>query len=454
MTDLQSTAAPDGRPSSVPELVKAWKVSGRKARVLEARLQRTIEVARRYRRDLLRLAEQNRSWKLQADTLQQKLLELLQQKSPPAETPPLLAEVPESDESVPAEHFRQLMLRLRQAHELIAEFEKLLEFREKQVHELLSRSSQGPSPEDWRLQTLQRELTDARHRIRLLTQELAQQQSRDSEFATMAGRVTELEQQLARLASEGDAALHSQLQQREQQIEHLQEQVHVRLEELRKAVASIHAARDRIKALEDELERVKQSSSEEGGEILNLQDEVARLQDENEHLLGQRASLQEENARLKAAGSTGDKEREAKLEAMVADLRQKLQLAHTKFVEVRSVLQDKHNQLVQLQNRSLELEKSSELVEHGGRTLQAALAESERQNALLKAQVEELRKRPAAALGDASEAMAALEVKLKEARRSAVRAQSEAGQKRKELKLAQDEVQQLKAMVLSLGGTV
>lgn len=503
----------EARPANLKELVRAWKVSGRKAQVLETRLQQAVEVARRYRRDLLRLAEQNRSRKLRADELQEKLLQLLEKRNP--EPPPSveLPELPETGETVPAETVRQLFVRLREAHQLVAEFETLLEFREKQVHELLTRQAQGPAAEDWRVQTLQRELTEARHRIRLLTQEIAQQQA----VADASGRVAELEEQLAGLVARGDSALQAQLQQRDAQIAQLQEQVNVRLEELKKAVATIHAARDRIKSLEQDVETARQAAAQVDrsaqddtndllSEITNLQDELARVHDECEELSArlsaseveakaahqralelesenarlkdqpvgnpqaeaqlqklaqQFAALQAENATLKAqpAAAAPDSERSARLEAAVVDLRQKLQLAGSKYQEVKAALIEKHQQLVVLQNRSLELEKNSENMQNGGRALETALAESRKQNAVLHAQLEALRKAgppagAAAAAGAGSEELASMQNKLKEARRSAVRAQAEAGLKRKEMAKLQEEVDSLKAKVLSLGGTL
>ncbi len=507
MTESNSEA----KPANVKELVKAWKVSGRKAQVLETRLQQAVEVARRYRRDLLRLAEQNRSRKLRADELQEKLLQLLEQRNPDPRPPSELPEVPDTGETVPAETVRQLFVRLREAHELVAEFETLLEFREKQVHELLTRQAQGPMAEDWRVHTLQRELTEARHRIRLLTQEISQQQA----AADASGRVAELEQQLASLVAKGDSALQTQLQQRDAQIAQLQEQVSVRLEELKKAVATIHAARDRIKALEHEVETARQAaaqvdsgSQDETADLLNeitsLQDELARVQDENEELSSRKnqaeheakeaaqlvhglqaenaalkaqaashpqaeaqvqqlahqlAALQQENALLKAQPApAGDADRSARLEAAVVDLRQKLQLAGSKYQEVKAALIEKHQQLVVLQNRSLELEKTSENMQNGGRALETALAESRKQNTILTAQLEALRKAgpPAAAasVGAGSEEIASMQNKLKEARRSAVRAQAEAGLKRKEMAKLQEEVDALKAKVSALGGTL
>lgn len=472
------------KPANVKELVKAWKVSGRKAQVLETRLQQAVEVARRYRRDLLRLAEQNRSRKLRADELQEKLLQLLEQRSSEPAPPAELPAVPADGETVPAETVRQLFVRLREAHDLVAEFETLLEFREKQVHELLTRQAQGPVGEDWRVQTLQRELSEARHRIRLLTQELSQQQ-----VASDAGtRVAELEQQMAALVSQGDSALQAQLAQRDAQIAQLQEQVNVRLEELKKAVATIHAARDRIKSLEQELEMARQAAAQAGTngaeeaadllrEVTNLQDELARVQDENEDISARKneaehearemekrvQALETENATLKAQGAAApaalDTERTAKLEAAVVDLRQKLQLAGSKYQEVKAALIEKHQQLVTLQNRSLELEKSSEAIQHGGRTLEAALADSRKQNTVLQAQLEALRKAGppaggAASASGATEEMASMQNKLKEARRSAVRAQAEAGLKRKEMAKLQEEVESLKARVVALGGTL
>lgn len=467
MTESSTAAQKLVRPSNVQELVKAWKVSGRKAQVLETRLQQAVEVARRYRRDLLRLAQQNRSRKLQADGLQQKLLQLLEQRHPePTSESAPLPEFPEGDESVPADSVRQLLSRLREAHDLVAEFETLLEFREKQVHELLSRPAQSAPGEDWRLITLQRELTESRHRIRLLTQELAQQQAGGGD-PQAAQRVVELERQVAELASKGDAALQEQLRQRDQQVAQLQEQVATRLEELKKAVATIHAARDRIKGLEQELETVKQSASQGASqdevndllrEVTNLQDEIARVTEENENLSAKKRALEAENAELRAAGAgAGDGQRVAKLEAAVVDLRQKLQLAGTKYQEVKAALIEKHQQLVQMQSRSAELEKSGEQMQHSGRTLEAALADARKQNAVLQSQLEALRKAgpPAAAVtGDAGEALASMENKLKEARRMAVRAQAEAGLKRKELATAQKELEAMKAKVLALGGTV
>ena len=481
VTESTLQGSPENRPANVKELVKAWKVSGRKAQVLETRLQQAVEVARRYRRDLLRLAEQNRSRKLRADELQEKLLQMLEQRSP--EQPPKaeLPVLPDSEESVPADYVRQLLVRLREAHDLVAEFETLLEFREKQVHELLSSRAQGTVADDWRVQTLQRELTEARHRIRLLTQEVAQQQA----AGNASERVAELESQLAALVSQGDGALQAQLQQRDAQIAQLQEQVGVRLDELKKAVATIHSARDRIRALEQELETVRQSATQvDSGagdeaadllrEVTNLQDELARVQDENEEMSTRKneaereakefsariAALEQENARLKAqpAPAAGaDPERTARLEAAVVDLRGKLQLAGSKYQEVKAALIEKHQQLVGLQSRSLELEKNSELIQHGGRTLEAALADSRKQNTVLQAQLEAIRKAGSAAAapaGEPSEALASMETKLKEARRSAVRAQAEAGLKRKEMAKMQEELEAVKAKVVALGGSL
>jgi chromosome segregation ATPase len=481
VTEPNPTAGPAAaaatKPTSVQELVKAWRVNGRKAQVLESRLHQAVEVARRYRRDLLRLAEQNRHRKIQAETLQQKLLQLLEQRSAPPPDSPELPPLPPGDDQVPAEYVRHLLLRLREAHELVAEFESLLEFREKQVHELLSRQASGAeTAPDWRVFTLQRELTEARHRIRLLTQELAGQ-TPAGEDAGLRSRVAELEQRLAESASGGagaDAALQAQLAQRDQQIAQLQDQLNLRVEELKKALPAIHAARDRIAKLEADLEeaRHQDEAAELLTEITTLQDEIARLNEENESLskgapaaavadpaLASRVQqLEAENATLRA--STADPVRMAKLEAGVVELRGKLQLAGSKYQEVKAALIEKHQQLVALQNRSQETEKKGEFLEPLVRTLEAALEDSRRENAALQLQLEEQKKRAnqaeAAGIGagaaDSSEAMASLEGKLKEARRSAVRAQAEAGLKRKEVAKLQEEVEALKARVAQLGG--
>lgn len=441
------------RPSRVEDLVRAWKLSGRRAQVLETRLHQAVEVARRYRRDLLRLAEQNRSRKLQAEELQQKLLQLLE-RPVPAPQVEALPPLPEGDEQVPATYVRQLLLRLREAHDLVAEMETLLEFRERQVHQLLTQAgSEGAG--DWRVSILQRELTDARHRIRLLTQELsAQPASADS-----AQRVAELEARLAEVMQHGDQALAGQLQAREQQVGQLQEQLNTRVEELKKAVGHIQQARERIRTLESELEAARQAASQdETGELLNeitaLQDEIARLQEESDRhaaraagadpgLARRVAELEAENQALK-----GDAQKMARLEAGVVELRQKLQLAGSKYQEVKAALIEKHQQLVQLQGRSQE--SMQPLV----RTLETALEEARRQNAALQQQIEMLKRRGEAPVAEPSEALASMEAKLKEARRSAVRAQAEAGLKRKEMARLQEEVEALKAKVVALGGSL
>ncbi len=450
--------------------MKAWRVSGRKAQVLESRLHQAVGVARRYRRDLLRLAAQNRTRKIQAEGLQAKVLELLER---PAPEPPVqeLPLIEEGDESVPAAFVRQLLQRLRESHQLIAELETLLEFREKQVHDLLARHSDDtPMAQDWRLVTLQRELTDARHRIRLLTQELTQKPPAEAVDDSSA-RIADLERQLGELMSQGDDALRQQLAARDQQIEQLQAQVQVRVEELKKAVSTIHAARDRIKALESELEVARQGANQdEAAELLNevtaLQDEIARLQEENENLAARRESapafeqrireLETENAQLKASA---DGQRTAKLEAALMDFRQKLQLAGAKYQEVKAALIEKHQQLVEIQGRSQESEKRGEFLEPLVRTLESALEDTRRQNAVLQRQVDDQKKRLESAASGApavepSEALASMENKLKEARRSAVRAQAEAGMKRKEVAKLQEELEALRAKVVALGGTL
>ncbi len=443
------------RPSRVEDLVRAWKLSGKRAQALETRLHQAVEVARRYRRDLLRLAEQNRSRKLHAEELQQKLLQLLE-RPVPAPQVEALPPLPEGDEQVPAAYVRQLLLRLREAHDLVAEMETLLEFRERQVHQLLTQAgSEGTG--DWRVSILQRELTDARHRIRLLTQELsAQPASTDS-----VQRVAELEARLAEVMQQGDQALAGQLQAREQQVGQLQDQLNTRVDELKKAVGHIQQARERIRTLESELEAARQAASQdETGELLNeitaLQDEIARLQEESDRhaakaagadpeLARKVAELEAENQALKASG---DAQKMARLEAGVMELRQKLQLAGSKYQEVKAALIEKHQQLVQLQGRS------QESMEPLVRTLEAALEEARRQNAALQQQIEMLKRRSEAPVAEPSEALASMEAKLKEARRSAVRAQAEAGLKRKEMARLQEEVEALKARVIALGGSL
>jgi DNA repair exonuclease SbcCD ATPase subunit len=432
-------------PSNVQELVRAWKVSGRKAQVLESRLVQAVEVARRYRRDLLRLAEQNRSHKLQADSLQQRLLTLLEERqSPPSATSPEALVVPEGDESVPAEFVRQLLQRLREAHELAQEFERLLEFRERQVHELIACQAQGPSHEDWRVATLQRELTDARHRIRMLTQELAQQSAPAGDAAE---RISQLEQKVIELASQDSSQLQLQLEEKSQLIHQLEAVVHSRTEELKKAAATIGAARDKIRALESQ----SGDANELLEEVTRLQDEIARLEGESEVIPELRSQIQE--LKKNGAGPAPNQERMARLEAAVVDLREKLQLAGSKYQQVAQALREKHQALVELQGRSSESQKKEQFLEPLVRTLEAALEESRRQNATLQAQMEALRKAGAAPTAEPSEALASMESKLKEARRSAVRAQAEAGLKRKELAKANEELEAMKAKVIALGGT-
>lgn len=446
----------------VQELVKAWRLSGRKAQVLEGRLQQAVEVARRYRRDLLRLAEQNRTRKLQAESLQQKLLQLLEQRAPEPAPSELLSEVPEGDESVPAGYVRQLLSRLRESHSLLAEFETLLEFREKQVHELLASQAAPVGGDDWRVQTLQRELTDARHRIRLLTQELAQQKVQSGGQEALQARVNELEKQLAEVVASGDAALQGQLRHREEQIAQLNEQFQVRLEELKKAAVTIHTARDRIRQLESDLAAAQSAPPQEDqsdlvAELTALQDEIGRLQQENEQIPELHRQLAEARAEsARQAGASADPTRMAKLEAALLDMRQKLELAGNKYKEVKAALIEKHQQLLELQNRSQESEKKGQFLEPLVRTLESALEDSRRQNTALQSQLESMKKAPpvAAVGGDSSEALASMENKLKEARRSAVRAQAEAGLKRKEMAKLQEEVEALRAKVLALGGTL
>ena len=431
------------KPNNVQELVKAWKVSGRKAQVLENRLVQAVEVARRYRRDLLRLAEQNRSRKLQAESLQQKLLSLLEERqAAPSHEP--LAPLPDGEESVPAEYVHQLFLRLREAHDLVREFENLLEFRERQVHELLARQIEGEAGEDWRVTTLQRELTDARHRIRILTQELAQQSAPSGDAAA---RIADLEKKLVELASQDQGPVLSQLAEREQQIQQLEALVHGRTEELKKAAATIGAARDKIRSLENQ----GSESAELLEEVTRLQDEIARLQGEAELV----PELQAQIEQLKASAGTGqaDPQRTAKLEAAVIDLREKLQLAGSKYQQVAQALREKHQALVELQSRTSESAKKEQFLEPLVRTLEAALEESRRQNSTLQAQMEALRKAGSAPPAEPSEALASMESKLKEARRSAVRAQAEAGLKRKELAKIAEELEAMKAKVVALGGT-
>jgi hypothetical protein len=216
--------ASQAKPTSVKELFKAWKVSDFRAHQLESKLRETAKSAQRYRRDLLKLVEQNQLRKQQSDGLRSHLLQVLERQVPATQVATI--EIPQDAEAVPAHAVHNLLVRLRESQELVEEYQTLLQFRENQVQELLARPvDTNPSAsrikEDFLTSQLQQRLSEARHRIRLLTKELA-----------AAQQLTPPPQ------SPGEEELTQQLQRREQQLRDLAAQV----QPIQEAVKRLQAA--------------------------------------------------------------------------------------------------------------------------------------------------------------------------------------------------------------------
>lgn len=527
MSDTHESTTPEAtsatKPTSVRELVKAWKRSDLKVTRLESRLQETAKSAQRYRRDLLLLVRQNQLRKQQSDHLRHHLLTVLERQSPPTQTEAPL-EIPQDAEPVPAAAVVKLLERLRDSQKLVEEYQTLLKFRENQVQELLAHSpaasQASPIREDFVQSQLRQRLSEARHRIRLLTKELAAAQ----ELAP------------PKAETPAEVELTAQLHKREQQLRDLATQVQPLQEAVKKLQAALTDSLQKQKELEAKVSTSGGSSESEDlfQEVLTLQEEIGRLQDENlrlsdqaqeglslveernafqqqisalqgqlassltansggpdgqvvaqlqakiaeqeeqlgaalHQLQGQVAQLSEleqlraeiaqlrqtskpdasqqaEIARLaselqaaRTALAGAGVGRNEKLEAAVIELKSKLQLAASKYQEVKQAVIDKHKELGEAKAANQLLESRNAGLEPAVRTLEAALSEARQEAERLKRELEARKNQPAAATG-APVDTSGLEEKLKEARRSAVRAQAEAGMKRKEAAKLQEEL--------------
>jgi chromosome segregation protein len=459
--------ASQAQPTSVKELFKAWKVSDFRAQQLESKLQETAKSAQRYRRDLLRLVEQNQLRKQQSDGLRSHLLQVLERQVPISQVVPI--ELPTDAEAVPAQAVHNLLLRLRESQQLVEEYQTLLQFRENQVQELLARPVEayaGSSriKEDFLTTQLQQRLSESRHRIRLLTKELAAAQ-----------------QLTPPPLSAGEEELTQQLQRREQQLRDLAAQVQPIQDAVKKLQAALQESQQKLQAAEAKLSESGSTASSEAEdlfqEILSLQEEVGRLQEDNlklqeqiegaessepfkvqiqaleqrleaeiqkslvvEALQAEASRLHQENETLRQA-SGSNSGRNEKLEAAVIELKNKLQLAATKYHEVKQMLLDKHRELNELKASTPVPAAADESLIPVVRTLESALDQARQEAERYKAQLAEAQSvAPVAAAAPAAGDAAALEAKLKEARRSAVRAQAEAGMKRKEAAKLQEEL--------------
>ena len=482
-------------PKTVKELVAAWQLSGRQARHLRVKLRELAQHAQKYRRDLLFLVQQNQHRKQQAEDLRARLVAVLERQNGAGGGTEIALPQPADGESVPAPVVHSLLKRLRESQAILEEYDTLLQFRENQVQELLGRVQSAPEGgagnQDFVVAQLRKQLSQARHRIRLLTRELTQSQgvaAASPALAEYQERVRQLEELLGQFSS--GSVTPQALQEKDAQLLALANQVGPLQEAVQKLQAAFETAQRRV--LELESRPVSEGASDSNEEILqelaSLQDEVGRLQEENEllrsneggippevleqitsklndthrqleeeqarrvsleEIVREMSVLREENAALKAGA--GDSQRAEKLEAAMVELRGKLQLAASKYQEVKQALLDKHRELNELKARSQETEKKSEFLVPVVQTLESALNEARQEVENLKGQLAQEKQRsataapasaPAAAGG---EDLAAMEAKLKEARRSAVRAQAEAGVKRKEAAKLQEELNHARA---------
>ena len=497
---LASTPAP---PKTVKELIAAWQLSGRQAHHLRRKLKQVAEHAQRYRRDLLFLVQQNQLRKQQAEDLRARLLAVLERQQGSQGGQDESFEIGADEESVPANFVRNLLKRLRDSQAILEEYDTLLQFRENQVQELLAAAqarpdagSNGQAP-DFLVGQLRKQLSQARHRVRLLTRELAQSTpgaaSGQSEYQE---RVKQLEALVAQTASGTSIEL---LQEKERHIEGLAQQVGPLQEAVKRLQSSLEASQKRVQELEARPSGggLPSEADEMLEEVAALQAELDRLHDENDqlrahsdpdamvqvtaqiNLLNQQLEeernrrqqveevarevglLKQENEALRSGAA--DSQRTEKLEAAVVELRAKLQLAASKYQEVKQALLDKHRELNELKAKTAENEKKSEFLAPVVQTLEAALNEARTEAEKSKAELAAERQKVAAlqkgqvapavagAPAASGEALAAMEAKLKEARRSAVRAQAEAGVKRKEAAKLQEEVAALKEKLKAHG---
>ena len=476
-------------PKTVKELIAAWQSSGQQALHLRRKLKEVAQYAQRYRRDILFLAQQNQLRKQQADDLRARLVAVLERQQTAQGSDEEIF-VAADQESVPAELVHKLLKRLRDSQAILEEYDTLLQFREKQVQELLAAgTAPSGSPQDFLVGQLRQQLSQARHRVRLLTRELVQQSpgTASSSLAEYQERVRQLEILLTQTGSGSSA---TQIAEYEDRIRQLDSLVAARELELREAQRGLQESTspprgesgdseellEEIAALQDELGRLQEDVSllQKENDGLRIQADPEALRQATERLKEAQHALEQERVRRTQLESvahevnllrqenvalktgSGDPQRMEKLEAAVVDLHGKLQLAATKYQEVKQALLDKHRELNELKSKNQESEKKSEFLVPVVQTLEAALnearAEAEKGRNELSAerqkcaQLEKMAVAGAAPAGGAPpEEIANMESKLKEARRSAVRAQAEAGVKRKEAAKLQEELNLVKA---------
>ena len=476
-TTQEKSPSPKG-PVTVGEVVNAWQRSGRRAAALQQKLEVVSKVSRQRYEDLTRLAKVTRKRRQQNERLQAKLMAVLERQSKQPEALPdeaailqhLEGEASDQDQ-VPIHYARVLLKRLQESQKIVEEYDTLLQLRERQVQEMLPAFSvqKTGGADDFVVIQLQKELDQMRHRVRLLTAELvypsdAPTPAAGSEVALerdrLAARVHELESTLQTLHTSQESAEND-------------------------LVGEVSGLQDEVARLQEEVDMLRQDDAagrlaQAESFLVQLTAQINQLTADNEGLRGKLATggassaeleaLRKQNQDLQqqlAAASPqtlAEKERSVKLEAAVVDLKAKLQLAASKYQEVKEALLKKHKQLQDLQSHSAETEKSSEFTVSVVQTLESARGEAKRQAESRQEELEKVRvqlaetekklaeKPPAGAPAEEADGdPGSLEAKLKEARRSAVRAQAEAGLKRKEAAKLQEEIEGLKAKLKAAG---
>lgn len=468
---------------TVGEVVNAWQRSGRRAAALQQKLELVSSVSRQRYEELTRLARVTRKRRQQNERLQAKLVSVLERQSKqpvpaPAEDQILSQiETEGSDQDqIPLHYARVLLKRLRESQKIVEEYDTLLQLRERQVQEMLPsfREHKTVVSDDFVVAQLQQELDQMRHRVRLLTAELvypvgnpAPQSSsagEDSRVLELQARVQQLQSELASSPMEADPDVMTEFTLLQDEVSRLQDEV-LRLqeenEELRAGASepAADAQADRVAQAEKFFNQLVAQLTEENNELRRQLESAGTPASASPELEPLRAEIQQLQQQLAAAP---DRDRMTRLEAAVTDLRGKLQLAASKYQEVKEALLKKHKQLQELQSRSVETEQQSDFTVSVVQTLESALSEAKRQAESRQVELDQARQQLVESQKRLSEKdehhssegpsdPGSLEAKLKEARRSAVRAQAEAGLKRKEASKLQEEVEALKARLAAAG---
>jgi chromosome segregation ATPase len=468
-TSLPAAPVNAGAPKgivTVGEVVNAWQRTGRRAAALQKKLDVVSKVSRQRYEDLTRLARVTRKRREQNESLQARLLTVLERQAPQSEAAPdedqILREVEEGSDQdqVPIHYARVLFKRLRESQKLVQEYDTLLELRERQVQEMLP-AFQPKLSEDFVVVQLQSELEQMRHRVRLLTAELllAPEQAKIAELTGLCQRLqSELQ---ARPVAESDSDVMLEFTSLQDEVSRLQDEVLHLQEENDRLQSAEPSQTERLAQAEAFFNQLINQLTEENN---SLKQKLSTVADPSADVAQLNARIQQLQAALdQSSAANPDRDRTARLEAAVTDLRAKLQLAASKYQEVKEALLKKHKQLQELQSRSVETDEKTDFTVSVVQTLESALGEATRQAESRQVELEQAR----AQLVDSQKKLSeregvephsegagdpgSLEAKLKEARRSAVRAQAEAGLKRKEASKLQDEVEALKARLAAAG---